>query len=275
MIDTVRSRAAELLKSGEVSVVVGYREGRRRELAVPHFVRDVADVDALVLDPFCSGGLAVFATREAVSQGAAFVATPQDIRSLRVLVQEGQITSENVRIIGFACQAPGNPAGEIRLLEGSRLEDFDNVIECAADNNIAAEVARIMAMPPEERWRFWRAEFDKCVRCYACRAACPMCYCAECIADRNLPQWIETTARPRGNFAWNLIRAWHLAGRCTLCGACERACSEGIKLTLLNAMLAAEVRDAFDYVAGFGCADEAGVFASFKDSDKEEFLIDG
>jgi ferredoxin len=194
------------------------------------------------------------------------VATGEDVRALKVLVQEKQVPAANVRIIlcDTACSGGSITAG--------RLEDLAEA-EPAQDAAVEAEVARLEALPPAERWEYWKRQFEKCVRCYACRAACPMCYCEECIAEKNLPQWIEVAARARGNFAWNVIRAWHLAGRCVLCGACERACPEGIRLMVLNRMLADEVKEAFGYVAGAGGAEEAAVFASWKEQDKDDFIV--
>ncbi len=76
---------------------------------------------------------------------------------------------------------------------------------------------RLMAKSPAERWAFWKAEFARCVKCYACRQVCPMCYCERCIVDKNRPVVIDTSATLKGNFAWHITRAFHLAGRCVGC----------------------------------------------------------
>lgn len=275
MIEVVRQKAKELLASGKVKCVVGYAAGRRGGRPVPFFARAAAEADSLVLDAFCRGGLANYARREAGKTAAAFVANRYDIRALKVLIQEKQLPAENVYIIGFSCDRPGEAAGKCEALAGERVTDFaDLAVATDAERALDAEVEKLKNLNPAERWAYWRAQFDKCARCYACRSACSMCYCDECIAERNLPQWIETTAAPRGNLAWNLIRAWHLAGRCIGCGACERACPEGIRLMLLNRLLAGEVREAFMYAAGEGSVEEAAVFARFKDNDREDFILE-
>jgi ferredoxin len=270
VIDKIRQKAAELIGRSAARVVVGYREGRRAGLPVPHFVRRAEDAAALVLTPDCRGGLAVFAVREAAKGPAAFVASPEDVRALKVLVQEKQVPEGNILVIAYAFDGKGN----VEAAEGERLSDFKGQKPRDTGEPTADELAKLRAMTPEERWSYWRTEFDKCVRCYACRAACPMCYCTECIADRNLPQWVEVAPRPRGNFAWNLIRGWHLAGRCVECGACERACPQGIKLTTLNRMLADEIAADFGYAAGTGTPEDAAFFATFKDTDDEGFILE-
>ena len=89
-------------------------------------------------------------------------------------------------------------------------------------------------MAPAQRWSFWEEELSRCVRCHACREVCPLCFCERCVADKTQPQWIESSPHGRGNLAWHLTRAMHLAGRCVGCGECTRACPAGIPLGLLN-----------------------------------------
>jgi ferredoxin len=54
---------------------------------------------------------------------------------------------------------------------------------------------KIESLSAAARWSFWKAQLDKCIRCYACRSACPMCYCDECVVDSiNLAVTADTTA---------------------------------------------------------------------------------
>ena len=104
-----------------------------------------------------------------------------------------------------------------------------------------------MAKPAAERWAFWKSEFARCVKCYACRQVCPLCYCERCIADKNRPVTIDTSATLKGNFAWHVTRAFHLAARCVGCDECTRACPAGIDLGLLNLSLAEAAEENFGF----------------------------
>ena len=132
-------------------------------------------------------------------------------------------------------------------------------------------IATLDAMTPADRWEYWTGQFSKCVRCYACRQVCPLCVCERCIADKTVPQWIETSSHPRGNLAWNMVRALHLAGRCVGCGECERFCPVGIPLSLLNRKLQQVVEKRFDYVV---CDDPEtpAPIGDYRPDDSQEFI---
>ena len=124
----------------------------------------------------------------------------------------------------------------------------------------------------EENWNYWEKQFEKCIRCYACRDACPMCYCKECMVDQLSPQWIRRSVNLSENTAWNLMRAFHLAGRCIGCGECERACPMDIPLMKLNKKIEKDVKEMFDYTPGID-AEEKPLLAMFKPDDPEEFIL--
>jgi formate dehydrogenase (coenzyme F420) beta subunit len=126
-------------------------------------------------------------------------------------------------------------------------------------------------MPREERWQFWHAEMSRCLKCYACRAACPLCYCTKCITENNQPQWVPVASDAFGNLEWNVVRAMHLAGRCIDCGSCAAACPEGIRIDLLNHVLAQAAMDEFAAEPGYSTRKEYAL-SSFKPDDKEDFI---
>ena len=98
-----------------------------------------------------------------------------------------------------------------------------------------AEVAALEAMTEEERFAFWRAQLSKCIRCNACRNVCPACSCVKCVFD-NPASGIAAKANDDKfeEQLFHIIRAYHVAGRCTDCGECSRVCPQNIPLHLLN-----------------------------------------
>lgn len=98
-----------------------------------------------------------------------------------------------------------------------------------------AEVEALEQMTESERFSFWREQLSKCIRCNACRNVCPACSCVKCVFD-NPASGIAAKAND-SEFEENLfhiIRAFHVAGRCTDCGECSRVCPQHIPLHLLN-----------------------------------------
>jgi ferredoxin len=105
--------------------------------------------------------------------------------------------------------------------------------------------------PLEERLAFWRSELDRCMRCYACRNACPLCVCQDrCIAETRDPKWLTQRMGIPEKFLFHFIHAMHLAGRCTGCGECERVCPMQIPVALIKEKLNKIMEEMLGYVAG-------------------------
>ncbi len=132
------------------------------------------------------------------------------------------------------------------------------------------DIAEIEAMPEGERWAFWEEHFSRCVRCYACRDACSLCYCEECVFDKAKPfNWNEKSVGIRENTFYHLVRAMHLAGRCIDCGECERACPMDIPIRLLNRFLARQAKNKFKIYPGMN-VEEKPMFGSYDVDDPGE-----
>jgi len=145
---------------------------------------------------------------------------------------------------------------------------------------------RFEEMDAVARWNFWERQFDRCIRCFACRAVCPMCYCEECIVDStNFPvtgqttaeekanrvRWIERSATRAENSTYHMTRVLHLAGRCIDCNECERVCPVNIPLRLLNNKMEREAREEFGFEPGASIGGPS-LTASFLDNDPGEFI---
>ncbi len=120
------------------------------------------------------------------------------------------------------------------------------------ESNRFDEVAKIEAMTPDERFAFWQNELSKCIRCNACRDVCPACTCEKCVFDN--PQSPVENKAPTNEFEekmFHIIRAFHVAGRCTDCGECSRVCPQNIPLHLLNRKFIKDINELYgDYQAG-------------------------
>jgi ferredoxin len=100
----------------------------------------------------------------------------------------------------------------------------------------------------QERFQRWMYEFEKCIKCYGCRDACPVCFCKECSLEHE--DLVSTGDLPVEVPIFHMVRAVHMAGRCVDCGLCEEACPMDIPLRLLYRMVNGIVMDLFEYKPG-------------------------
>jgi ferredoxin len=133
------------------------------------------------------------------------------------------------------------------------------------------DVRKVEAMSAEERWKYFEDLTASCIRCYACRNACPLCFCPQCFVDEARPQWLGKTIDPTDTRTFHFLRAYHIAGRCTDCGACERACPVGIKVRQFNKKLEKDVKELYGYESGLSL-DERPPLDTFKPGDPEPFI---
>ncbi len=151
------------------------------------------------------------------------------------------------------------------------LIQAEKVVQHPAQNDPAVDTFRKKTR--EERWQAFEHEVSRCIRCYACRNACPNCYCKECFAEQTKPRWISASSELSELLFFHVMRIYHQAGRCVDCGACVRACPMNIDLRLFTRMLVDEVRERFGYDAGIS-VEEKGPLAAFIVEDSQEFMTE-
>lgn len=128
-------------------------------------------------------------------------------------------------------------------------------------------------LDPEERWRKFTLEISRCIRCNACRNACPMCYCHDCFIDQTKPRWFGVTDEMPDVVFFHIMRAFHVAGRCVDCGACSAACPMGIDLRLWLKKMDKDCLDLFGYKSGIDL-EKVPPLATFDLGDPQNFMLE-
>jgi Formate hydrogenlyase subunit 6/NADH:ubiquinone oxidoreductase 23 kD subunit (chain I) len=268
MISKIKETAKKLLTSGDVQVVIGYGEGSNGRVR-PLFVRSEAEVDRLVYDERCTQNIAMYVyKKESVALGKpALIANLQTLRGIIRLAAEKQV--EEGSLIAVFVDDKNKKVSECRTFEEMEQAVAEAKPEIKPEDK--EMIARLEAMSPAERWEFWQKELEHCIKCYACRQACPLCYCTQCTVEANQPQWITVPSTGLGNLEWHVMRAMHLAGRCITCGQCGEACPVGIPIHLLPIKLAEEVKSIYGSVSGLN-REEGCAMSTYRPDDKENFI---
>ena len=266
-MSTMIETAKKLLKNDEVKIVIGYSEGSKGRVR-PFFARNEKEAEGLIYDNRCTQNLAMYVYKKEVVQTGKFaiVANIHTLRGIIRLATEKQIKDGDLIAL---CM---NDKEEMTVCATfDEIENYLASVTPQISDEDKAMIEKLDAMSSAERWKFWQKEMESCIKCYACRQACPLCYCTQCTVEINRPQWIPTEASTLGNFEWHIMRAMHLSGRCISCGQCGDACPIGIPIHLLPMKLSQEVESIYGSVSGMN-RNEKNAMSTYQPDDKENFI---
>jgi len=275
----LKEEAKKLLESGRVAVVLAYGKGYDEKHPMPFAATKVPEVDELIFNEYCTPNMARYLTKYPAGTKMAVAVKGCDSRAVVVLIQEGKIKREDLVILGIPVTG---------LKEQKTEKDVDTSLTCGLANPVLYDVllgeeirgetpspydvlAELDGKSGDERWAFWKSELSRCIRCYACRKACPMCYCDPCFIDASKPQWGDKTPTFDGNLMYHLTRFYHLAGRCVDCGECTRACPVNIPLNLFHKYMARECEQMFNQKSGMD-VNQKPVMVDFKVEDSDTLI---
>lgn len=192
----------------------------------------------------CDGKLDPDTVRSSGAEGILGVKTDGDVVTVDTMY--GEITLKREDCLLERCK--NCKSKKVVVFDEMLGENGEVNPDCARFD----EVEKLEAMTPDERYAFWRGELSRCIRCNACRNVCPACSCEQCIFDNpasGVSQKAAASSFEENMF--HIIRAFHVAGRCTDCGECSRVCPQHIPLHLLNRKFIKDINTYYgEYQAG-------------------------
>ncbi|MFH2093974.1 MAG: 4Fe-4S ferredoxin [Pseudomonadota bacterium] len=307
----IREISAQLLKNKEVEKIIGFSQGTLPMATQPIMISKEADIEKLIFNSRCAMNLANYLKGQkgkvaVIAKGCdsrnivTHIVENQIKRDQLYIIGipcSGMVDKHKIaarfedEIISFSEE--GNNLLVTSCLKEETIDKQsvlkDNCKYCQHKNpviydilatdlvdeqtldNFYPDVDFIQNLSTEDRWIHFQKLTDTCIRCYACRNACPLCYCPTCFVDESNPQWVGKGQNKTDVDTFHFLRAFHCAGRCTDCGACIEACPMNINVRDYTRKLNKDCFELFGWETGLDI-NKRPPLDTFRPDDPNDFI---
>lgn len=207
------------------------------------------------------------------AQGGTTATNGQDIIEACATCEHPTAANADIRLCVIGADA-GTFAVEAATAKGEKAFSDMNLSGSAAPGK-RAEAVKSLTAARQEAFKQKFSEYQekinsfhaleenmaKCINCYNCRVACPVCYCKECVFvtdtfrhdGEQFVGWAQSKGSlkmPTDTVFYHLTRMTHIGNFCVGCGQCASACPNDVQLTMAFKSAAKVSQERFGYESG-------------------------
>ncbi len=309
--EKIRQIAKRLFEEKRIDIFIGYEKGTNPFFPRPTLISDPQEVEKLIWNSNCGLNLCTYLTGRkerigivatgCVSRSIVNHIIENQIKREKIYIVgipcKGIIDYRKVlrRIEGKEVLRIEEEGESFKVIcdgfeESFKKEDFlqENCLSCTHPNPVIydelvadpvtprserpvyKDVEEIEKKSPKEKRSYIEQAIEGCIRCYACRNVCPHCYCPTCFIDEKIPYFGKSIDFV-DTLTFHIIRAMHLAGRCTDCGSCERVCPMGIPIRIFVKKLNKDAFELFSWQSGISL-EKGQLLSTYRRDDYDDFI---